>query len=210
MSELTLILASQSPRRRELLAAVLPGFRVQVSAADETLPAGIDPAEAVQLLARKKAEAVLALQPESEKTVVIGADTVVAVDGRILGKPRSREDCIAMLRALSGREHAVHTGVALLRGKEGRVFAETTRVEFWPLAGEDIAWYASTPEPYDKAGGYGIQGLGSILVKGIAGDYFTVMGLPVSRLWRELRAFAPSLVSYPSGIPPRSPEKAKN
>lgn len=188
MSDRTVILASASPRRRELLATILPEFQVRVSAADETLPPDIAPEEAVRLLARKKAEAVLALEPNREKILVIGSDTVVALGKTILGKPHSREECTAMLRALSGREHAVHTGVALLWEGGCRVFGETTRVEFWPLTEEEIAWYASTPEPYDKAGGYGIQGLGSVLVKRIDGDYFTVMGLPVSRLWRELKA----------------------
>lgn len=189
----TLILASQSPRRKELLSTILPDFATQVSAADETLPDEITPVEAVRHLAAKKAEAVLSLQPDPEEVVVIGSDTVVAIDGKILGKPHTPEECTEMLRALSGREHAVHTGVALLRGTSRRVFQETTFVQFWPLTEEEIAWYASTPEPYDKAGGYGIQGLGSRLVKGITGDYFTVMGLPVSRLWRELRSFAPEL-----------------
>lgn len=188
-----LILASQSPRRRELLANITPDFAVQVSQAEEDLAPGTPPEEAVERLALRKAQAVLRLQPEPENCVVIGSDTVVAVGGKILGKPRDREDCLAMLEALSGREHTVHTGVALLRGGRERVFRETAQVEFWPLSQEERAWYAGTPEPYDKAGGYGVQGLGSLLVKGIRGDYFTVMGLPVSRLWRELRDFAPEL-----------------
>jgi len=196
MPALSLILASQSPRRRELLSTILPNFTVQVSAADETLPPNVPPAQAVQHLAQKKAEAVQALQPTPENVVILGCDTVVAIDNKILGKPHDRQDCLAMLRALSGREHAVHTGTALLCGPRRQVFLETAKVEFWPLTEEEIAWYASTPEPYDKAGGYGIQGQGSLLVKAITGDYFTVMGLPVSRLWRELRAFAPELFPF--------------
>lgn len=188
-----LILASQSPRRRELLTNITPEFTVRVSQAEEDLAPGTPPEEAVEQLALRKAQAVLRLRPEPEDWVVIGSDTVVAIDGKILGKPRGREDCLIMLETLSGREHTVHTGVALLRGERERVFRETAQVEFWPLSPEERAWYADTPEPYDKAGGYGVQGLGSLLVKGIRGDYFTVMGLPVSRLWRELRDFAPEL-----------------
>lgn len=196
MSVPTPILASRSPRRKELLGLILPAFSVQVSDADETLEPGTPPEEAVCRLALRKAQAVLALQGDPGEVVVIGSDTVVDVDGKILGKPHSREECLEMLRTLSGREHEVHTGVALLRGGERRVFADTARVEFWPLTEAEIAWYAATPEPYDKAGGYGVQGRGSVLVKGIRGDYFTVMGLPVSRLWRELRQLAPELFPF--------------
>ena len=196
MSVPTPILASQSPRRKELLGLILPAFSVQVSDADETLAPDTPPEEAVRQLALRKAEAVLSLQRDPGEVVVIGSDTVVAIDGKILGKPRDREECLEMLRTLSGREHVVHTGVALLRGGERRVFAETARVEFWPLTQAEMAWYAATPEPYDKAGGYGVQGHGAVLVKAIRGDYFTVMGLPVSRLWRELRRAAPELFAF--------------
>ena len=184
MSVPTPILASQSPRRKELLGLILPAFSVQVSDADETLAPGTSPMAAVEQLA---------LQKDPGEFVVIGSDTVVSIDGRILGKPHSREDCLEMLQTLSGREHLVHTGVALLRGEDRRVFTETAGVEFWPLSREEIDWYASTPEPYDKAGGYGVPGRASLLVRGVRGDYYTVMGLPVSRLWRELREFAPEL-----------------
>ena len=193
MSVPTPILASQSPRRKELLGLILPAFSVQVSDADEALAPGTSPMAAVEQLALRKAAAVLGLQKDPGEVVVIGSDTVVSIDGRTLGKPHSREDCLEMLQTLSGREHLVHTGVALLRGEDRRVFTETAGVEFWPLSREEIDWYASTPEPYDTAGGSGVQGLGSLLVRGVRGDYYTVMGLPVSRLWRELREFAPEL-----------------
>lgn len=186
-----IILASQSPRRRALMESIAPGFTVEVSGTEEGLAPGTPPGEAVEQLALRKARAVAARQDGPSGWVVIGADTVVAVDGRTLGKPRDREECVGMLERLSGREHLVYTGVALVKGAEERVFREEARVRFWPLTPEEIRWYAGTPEPYDKAGGYGIQGLGAVLVREIAGDYFTVMGLPVSRLWRELRAFAP-------------------
>lgn len=202
-----LILASQSLRRRELMALVAPAFAVRVSQADEALPPDTPPGEAVEILSLRKALAVqraLAEEGEAggpegrsretggwEEPVIVGCDTVVAIDGRVLGKPHSREECLEMLAALSGREHTVHTGAALLRGERRRVFRETAQVEFWPLSQWVMDWYAGTDEPYDKAGGYGVQGLGALLVKGIRGDYYTVMGLPVSRLWRELREFAP-------------------
>lgn len=213
-----LVLASQSPRRRELMGMVASDFSVRVSQADEALSPDTPPAAAVEELALRKALAVqrsLAGE-ERECAVVVGCDTLVAIgekvlerprgqgpfvvecsdavptDGeRVLGKPHSREECLAMLAALSGREHTVHTGVALLWGERRRVFRETAQVEFWPLSREVMDWYSGTDEPYDKAGGYGVQGLGALLVKGVRGDYYTVMGLPVSRLWRELREFAP-------------------
>lgn len=188
-----LILASQSPRRRELMAMVASDFSVRVSQADETLPPDTPPDAAVEELALRKALAVRQTLTEEERqgAVIVGCDTVVAIDGRVLGKPHSREECLAMLTALSGREHTVHTGVALLWVEGRRVFRETAQVEFWPLSPEVMDWYSGTDEPYDKAGGYGVQGLGALLVKGVRGDYYTVMGLPVSRLWRELRVFSP-------------------
>ncbi len=197
MAQPHLILASQSPRRRELMTLITPDFSVQVSDADETIAPGTLPGDAVEELALRKARAVLALQKCPEDCLVVGADTVVAVDGRILGKPRDRQECLWMLSLLSGREHTVFTGAAVLGRGEERRFREEARVEFWPLSREEMEWYASTPEPYDKAGGYGIQGLGAVLVKGIRGDFFTVMGLPVARLWRELRQAAPE--AFPLG-----------
>ena len=188
-----LILASQSPRRRELMAMVASDFSVRVSQADETLPPDTPPEKAVEALSLRKALAVQASMEEGgrESSVIVGCDTVVAIDGRVLGKPHSREECLGMMALLSGREHTVHTGVALVCGSRRQVFQETAQVEFWPLSPEVSDWYASTDEPYDKAGGYGVQGLGALLVKGIRGDYYTVMGLPVSRLWREMGEFAP-------------------
>jgi len=198
-----IVLASQSPRRRELMGLVAAGFTVRASQAEETLAPGTPPEQAVEELALRKAQAVLPLLEDPCAQVVVGSDTVVAIDGKVLGKPRDREDCLEMLRALSGREHVVHTGVALLLGERRRVFRETALVEFWPLSPDEMAWYAGTEEPYDKAGGYGVQGLGSLLVKGIRGDYYTVMGLPVSRLWRELAAFAPGMLPL-RGRPPEN------
>lgn len=180
---MTLILASQSPRRRELLGMIAPDFQVEVSQADETISPGTPPGEAVRLLALKKAGAVAARRP---KDLVVGADTIVVVEGEILGKPADEAEAASMLRRLSGREHDVFTGVALIQGELRRSFVSRASVRFYPLEEELISWYVSTGEPMDKAGAYGIQGRGSLLVEGLSGDYFTIMGLPVARLWREL------------------------
>ena len=166
-----LVLASQSPRRRELLEWIQKDFIVQASSAEEVIPPGATPYEAVELLATTKAQAVAKDYPDC---VVIGADTVV--------------DCVRMLSALSGREHEVYTGVALVVNGKTESFYERTAVRFLPLTEEEINWYANLDEPYDKAGAYGIQGYGSLLVKGICGDYFNVMGLPVAALNRRLKA----------------------
>lgn len=166
---------------------VASDFTVQSADAEEMLPEGIAPIEAVERLSRIKAEAVLALQPQKEDIAVIGADTIVYIDGEILGKPHSRERAAAMLHKLSGREHTVCTGVTVLTNEACRTFHQTTAVRFYPLTEDEIAWYTSLEEPYDKAGSYGIQGSGAHLVEGITGDYFNVMGLPVALLSRTLR-----------------------
>ena len=140
-------------------------------------------------LAKIKAEAVareLRLEQPAQRFAVIGADTVVVLDHQIMGKPKDRADCVRMLSALSGREHAVYTGVAVVVDGRTESFYERTAVRFLQLSDEEINWYASLDEPYDKAGAYGIQGYGSLLVEGICGDYFNVMGLPVASLRRRL------------------------
>lgn len=183
------ILASQSPRRKELLSRVVSDFDVRVSHVEEVVPAGLQPQEVVMHLAKIKAEAVaqeLRLEQPAQRFAVIGADTVVALDHQIMGKPKDRADCVRMLSALSGREHAVYTGVAVVVDGRTESFYERTAVRFLPLSDEKINWYASLDEPYDKAGAYGIQGYGSLLVEGICGDYFNVMGLPVASLRRRL------------------------
>lgn len=178
-----LILASQSPRRQELLRLLTDDFVVVVSEADETLPEHIAPADAVTRLALRKARAVASLHPDSP---VIGADTVVAVGGEILGKPVDRADAARMLRRLSGTVHQVYTGVALCSGAREEVFFSQTDVEFAVLSEQEISWYLATGEPFDKAGAYGIQGFASRFVKGIRGDFFNVMGLPVQPLYEKL------------------------
>lgn len=183
------ILASQSPRRKELLSRVVSDFDVRVSHVEEVVPAGLQPQEVVMHLAKIKAEAVareLRLEQPAQRFAVIGADTVVALDHQIMGKPKDRADCVRMLSALSGREHAVYTGVAVVVDDRTESFYERTAVRFLQLSYEETNWYASLDEPYDKAGAYGIQGYGSLLVEGICGDYFNVMGLPVASLRRRL------------------------
>lgn len=171
-----LVLASASPRRRELFALFTAHFAVDVSEADETLPPGIAPDQAVQLLAREKALAVAVRRPGD---IVVGADTVVVLDGEILGKPRDKAHAADMLRALSGRGHTVYTGVAVTDSGGCETFAERTAVEFAPLCDRQISAYIATGEPMDKAGAYGIQGQGALFVRSIHGDFYTVMGFPV-------------------------------
>jgi septum formation protein len=181
-----LILASSSPRRKELLQFLQIPFQTIHANVDESIDQKLTVEEAVKDLAARKAEAVGA---EHKGCCVIGSDTIVVVDGKILGKPADRSDAKKMLHMLSGRTHFVYTGVAIIQDKNRTVFAEKTEVTFWELSEEEIESYLETGEPFDKAGSYGIQGYGSLLVKSIAGDYFTVVGLPVSRLSRELKAF---------------------
>lgn len=179
-----IILASQSPRRQELLKLITSDFEIKVSNVDETLPDKIMPKEAVMYLSKIKAE------PFADgDNIVIGADTVVALDGKILGKPKNEESAREMLRFLSGRTHSVFTGVTLANNKKTKTFAVETKVKFFELTNEEIDAYIKTKEPFDKAGAYGIQGYGSLLVEKIDGDYFNVVGLPVSTLARELKAF---------------------
>jgi len=179
-----LILASASPRRRELLGYITTDFEVVATDTDETLPPGTPPDQGVQILALRKARAVAAAHPQA---VVIGADTMVALDGKIYEKPVDTADAARMLRALSGREHLVHTGVAILSSRGEHVFSQETSVRFVQLSEADIAAYVATGEPMDKAGAYGIQGGGALFVSGIRGDFYNVMGLPVCRLAKELR-----------------------
>ncbi|MBQ3264838.1 MAG: septum formation inhibitor Maf [Ruminococcus sp.] len=181
----TIILASKSPRRQELIGNITPDFTVVVSEVDEVLPAGVMPEEAPAYLAGVKARAVAEKHPDD---IVIGADTVVILEGEVLGKPRDAADAERMLSALSGKTHTVITGCAVIMNGKTRSFSEATRVEFYPLSEKEIADYIATGEPFDKAGAYGIQGKGSVLVKRIEGDFFNVVGLPVARLKRELDA----------------------
>lgn len=184
---MALILASQSPRRKVLMGFITTDFTVDVCMEEEKVEKGTPADEMVQQLALQKAKSVARRHPGD---IVIGCDTVVAIDGEILGKPKNEEDAARMLHRLSGRTHTVYTGVALVQDGREETFLSATGVTFYELEEELIQWYVATGEPADKAGAYGIQGNGSILVKGLEGDYFTVMGLPVGELYRRLKAFA--------------------
>lgn len=179
------ILASQSPRRKELLGRIFAEFTVIPSAAEESACAD-SPAEYVTALARAKAEEVSARVGKG--ALVIGADTVVACDGVILEKPKDEQDAFRMLSALSGRDHAVYTGFAICKDGKTVVDVEETRVWFRKLSDDEILRYIATREPMDKAGAYGIQDKGAQLVRKIEGDYFNVVGLPICKLCERLHA----------------------
>lgn len=180
-----MILASQSPRRRELLAYIQPDFRVIPAVGEEHIPDGATPEQAVLALSRQKAEEIAARYKDE---IIIAADTVVAINGKILGKPHSEAEAAEMLGTLSGRVHSVFTGVCVIFADGSTEnFAEETKVEFYPLTAEEINAYIATGDPMDKAGAYGIQEKGAANVKGIVGDFYNVMGLPVGRLARILR-----------------------
>jgi len=178
-----IILASGSPRRRELLERVGIPHEVIVSNVDETTWG--NPAEQVVELAKRKADAVVQLVDASE-VIVIAADTLVAIDGEILGKPESDNEAFEMLKKLQGNTHMVYTGVAVLSDTNSRVFYNMAQVTFRPLSNNDIWAYIATGEPFDKAGAYGIQEKGAVLVDHINGDFYTVMGLPIAKVCAAL------------------------
>ena len=187
-----LILASQSPRRQELLRRIgITDFTVLATDSDESYDPRWSPEELVSRLSARKAAAAAA--QAGPAAIVIAADTMVFLDHERLGKPADGDDAFRMLSDLSGREHTVRTGVTVRRGDLSRTEVEATAVRFRPLTAEEIRRYIATGEPMDKAGAYGIQGLGALLVEGTRGDYFNVMGLPVLRLARMLRGFGVDL-----------------
>lgn len=185
-----LILASASPRRRELLKLFHIPFSVEIADIDETMDSRAAPFEEVARVSREKALAVEA----AEDAVVLAADTIVVCAGRVLGKPHSPQEATDMLRLLSGRSHQVMTGCALRRGSRVESFTEVTELTFRPLTEAEIARYVATGEPMDKAGAYGIQGGGALFCTHMVGDYYNVMGLPVCRLYTALKHFAPELM----------------
>ncbi|WP_227396737.1 Maf family protein [Jeotgalibacillus aurantiacus] len=180
-----IILASQSPRRKELMQHLNLPFTVIPSSFDESSVLEASPKQTVETLAEEKARAVAANYPEH---IVIGCDTVV-YDQKILGKPADQNQAREMLRSLSGNTHTVYTGVSIHKGSNVKTFTEAVDVTFWPLSDQEIEDYILTSDPYDKAGAYGIQTGGSLFVKKIDGDYYAVVGLPISRLKRELKPF---------------------
>ena len=189
-----IILASGSPRRRELLDQIGLKFEIMVSNTEEKVDAK-SPKKLVESLSRQKAEAVFSMLPDKEEVLVIGADTVVARKGNVLGKPMDKKAAIKMLSKLSGKAHQVYTGVTLLYRPAGKnpakvhrkTFHEVTKVRFFPLTGEEIAAYVATGDPMDKAGAYGIQGIFARYVESIEGDYNNVVGLPVGRVYQEAK-----------------------
>jgi septum formation protein len=184
VSECRVVLASGSPRRRQLLNLIGIAHEVRPSNIDETIRPRETPRRHAERLAREKASAVATRDPD---LITIGADTIVVVNRKFLGKPRDTDDAARMLALLSGREHVVTTAVAVSRGKKLRSAVEEVRVRFRRLRDDEIDAYIATGEPMDKAGAYGIQGYGATIVERIEGDYFAVMGLPIVRLIGLLR-----------------------
>ncbi len=184
-----LILASASPRRRELLGLFHVPFIIRIADIDETMDLGLSPFDEVARVSRLKALAV----PREEGGIVIAADTIVVCEGKVLGKPRDAEEAKAMLQLLSGRDHQVMTGCTVLRGENIQTFTEVTDLHFRPLSRKEIENYVASGEPMDKAGSYGIQGGAALFCERMNGDYYNVMGLPVCRLYQTLSDIAPEL-----------------
>jgi septum formation protein len=191
-----IILASQSPRRQDLLNQVGIDFKVICSNCDESYPDYLTPEQVVMALSGKKADSVFdKIISEGDLTddfAVIAADTIVALGDKVLGKPKDKEDAFNMLKALSGKKHSVYTGVTILYAAKGKISMDSllskADVSFYPLTEDEINDYISTGEPMDKAGAYGIQGMGAALVEGISGDFYTIVGLPVARVYHSLKS----------------------
>ena len=187
-----IVLASASPRRQELLQRMgITEFDIRVPEAEETYPEGLSPRQIVEYISREKADAAVKLCGADE--IVITADTMVFLDDARLGKPTDEADALRMLTALQGRHHTVCTGVTVRQGDHTVTESEETEVIFRPATQRELLAYIATGEPMDKAGAYGIQGKGSLLVEGIRGDFFNVMGLPLLRLSRMLEQFGVTL-----------------
>ncbi|MFL5522786.1 MAG: Maf family protein [Gemmatimonadaceae bacterium] len=184
MSECRVVLASASPRRRQLLDLIGIAHEVRPADIDETMRPREAPRRHAERLAREKATKIATRDPD---LITIGADTVVVINRKVLGKPRDQAEAVRMLSELSGREHTVITAVAVARGKKLRSAIEEVRVKFRRLRDDEIEAYVATGEPMDKAGAYGIQGYGATIVECIDGDYFAVMGLPLTRLTALMR-----------------------
>ncbi len=185
-----LILASASPRRKELLGLFHIPFTIRVADIDETMDETKAPFDEVARVSARKALAV----PRDEEDIVIAADTIVVCQGKVLGKPHSEAEAVAMLSLLSGRDHQVMTGCTVLRGDRAETFTEVTDLHFRQLRQKEIEAYVASGEPMDKAGAYGIQGGAALFCERMVGDYYNVMGLPVCRLGQTLKAVAPDLM----------------
>ena len=180
------LLASKSPRRQELLSLVVKDFEIDAVETNEVIDETIPFAKAIEKVAQGKAEAVAAKHPDA---VIISADTIVTLGNKRYGKPKSEEDAKCMLEELSGNTHEVITGVCLYYMGKVQTFSNISKVTFYKLTNQEIEDYVASKEPLDKAGAYGIQGLGSLLIKEISGDFYSIMGLPISQLKRELEEF---------------------
>ena len=187
---MSLILASASPRRKELLGLFHIPFEIRVADIDETMNADKSPFDEVARVSSLKAMAT----PRNVDDIVVAADTIVVCEGRVLGKPHSGEEAVTMLRLLSGRDHQVMTGCTVLRGQRAETFTEVTDLHFRSLSQKEIENYVASGEPMDKAGAYGIQGGAALFCTHMVGDYYNVMGLPVCRLGQLLREMAPDLM----------------
>ena len=188
-----IVLASASPRRHELLGRIgITEFDIRIPEVEESFPEGLTPQQVVEHISREKAEAAAKLGTDDE--IVITADTMVFLDQHRLGKPQDEADALRMLTALQGRNHTVCTGVTVRRGDQVITEAETTQVYFRSATKEELLAYIATGEPMDKAGSYGVQGKGALLVEKLDGDFFNVMGLPVLRLSRMLQHFGVKLL----------------
>lgn len=186
---MSIILASQSPRRKELLGLFHIPFEIRVADIDETMDPEKSPYDEVARVSRAKAQAI----PREEGDVVIAADTIVVCGGHVLGKPRDEADAVRMLSLLSGRDHQVMTGMTVIRGEKSISCTEVTDIHFRSLSEKEIRNYVATGEPMDKAGSYGIQGGAALFAEKMVGDYYNVMGLPVCRLGMILKEIAPEL-----------------
>jgi nucleoside triphosphate pyrophosphatase len=183
-----IILASQSPRRKQLLEWAEIPFEVKVKETAESFPAGLNIEEAAEYIARQKAVAIQNVVPAD--STILAADTMVVLKGRIINKPADREEAIRMLTDLSGQKHVVITGVVILQGEKETAFTDKTDVHFHELTQEQIAFYVDKYKPYDKAGAYAIQEwIGVVGIKSVDGDFYNVMGLPISRVVKELNKF---------------------
>lgn len=182
-----IILASKSPRRQELLRLLGVDYKIITEDIDETMDPSLPPEAEVRRVSACKAQAVAPLA--SAQDIIISADTIVVLDDRVMGKPKSAQEAVEMLEALSGRTHRVMTGLTVRQGERSECVAVITEITFRPLSAREIRAYVASGEPMDKAGAYGIQGGASVFVSHLSGDYFNVMGLPVCTLTQLLRSF---------------------
>lgn len=188
LKNITIILASQSPRRQELLKGIINDFKVEVRSVNEIYPQGLSNEEVVTYLSQLKANAFESDIKKDE--IIITADTIVCLNDQLLGKPKDKEEAIDMIKCLSGKTHEVLTGVTILSSNKKHSFFDKTFVTFYELSEEEIKFYVNQNNPYDKAGAYGIQEwIGYIGIKEMKGDYYNVMGLPLHKLYRELNTF---------------------